>query len=215
MARKILALTFDDGPHPDTTLPILDLLSEYHAAATFFVLGEHITAQTEPILRRALQQGCELCSHSFSHPDMTQLTAAEICAEISETEQRIEAAAGVLPRFFRPPYIAVNDAMFRLIPLPFIAGYGVRDYDDAVSAEARIRGVLQKAADGRIILLHDLAGNTQTVAALREILPALQKKGYAFVTVSQLFSEKGIVPQPHQKILYSYAEQTAMYADDL
>ena len=145
----------------------------------------------------------------------TEMVYCNCPGNAESSEKRIEAAAGVLPRFFRPPYIAVNDAMFRLIPLPFIAGYGVRDYDDAVSAEARIRGVLQKAADGRIILLHDLAGNTQTVAALREILPTLQKKGYAFVTVSQLFSEKRIVPQPHQKILYSYAEQTAMYADDL
>lgn len=214
MSRKLLALTFDDGPHPDTTCPILELLCEFHAAASFFVLGEHITAKTVPILQRADAQGCEICSHSFSHPDMTQLSADEIRYEITETAKRITDAIGKPPRFFRPPYIAVRDEMFDLIPLPFIAGYGVRDYDAAVSAEERIRGVLQKAGNGRIILLHDSAGNTQTVEALRTLLPELHDQGYDFVTVSQLFTEYDIIPKPHNRILYSFAEQTEMYAPE-
>ena len=215
MSRRILALTFDDGPNPETTLPVLELLSEYHAAATFFLIGSYITPATVPIVQKAVAQGCEICSHSFSHTDMTQLSAEEIRRELSETERRILSAAGTPPRFFRPPYISVSDAMFDLIPLPFIEGYGVRDYDADVTAEERFRGVLQKAGDGRIILLHDSAGNVQTVSALKRILPALRDAGYEFVTVSQLFAEKGISPQPHAGILYSYAAQTEMQAEDL
>ena len=214
MSSKIIALTFDDGPAPDTTLPILELLREYHAAASFFVLGKHITRKTVPILQQADAQGCEICSHSFSHSDMTQLSAEEIRAEITETAKRITDAIGKPPRFFRPPYIAVKDEMFDVIPLPFIEGYGVRDFDDAVSTEARIEGVLQKAGDGRIILLHDFTGNAQTVEALRALLPALKAEHYEFVTVSQLFTEKDIIPKPHNRILYSFAEQTQMYATD-
>lgn len=214
MSRKSIAFTFDDGPNPETTCAILELLCDYHAAASFFLVGEHITPKTVPILQRADAQGCELCSHSFSHPDMTQLSAEEIRAEISETTRRITDAVGKPPRFFRPPYIAVNDEMFDLIPLPFIEGYGVRDYDAAVTAEERIKGVLQKAGDGRIILLHDSKDNIQTVEAMRVLLPALKAEGYDFVTVSQLFTERDIIPKPHTKILYSFAEQTQMYASE-
>lgn len=208
MSRKILALTFDDGPAPDITLPILGLLRKYNAAASFFLVGENITAETAPVLRSAAAQGCELCAHSFSHRDMTQLSTDEIRAEMLETERRIVSVVQKPPAFFRPPYIAVSGAMFDLIPLPFIEGYGVRDYDAAVTAEARIRGVLQKARDGGIILLHDSAGNVKTVQALEQILPALRREGFGFVTVSQLFAEKNVTPLPHTGILYSYAEQT-------
>ena len=212
MRRRILALTFDDGPNTETTAEVLGLLEEYGAAASFFLVGKQITAETVPVLWQMLRQGCEICSHSFSHPALTQLSEAEILSECSRTARRIQEAAGVLPRFFRPPYLAVSDAVFDAVPLPMIGGYGVRDYDAAVSAEKRAARVLQLAADGRIILLHDAAGNTQTVEALRKILPVLRDEGYAFVTVSQLFAEKGTAPQPHERILYSYAGQTALYA---
>ena len=215
MRRRILALTFDDGPNLNTTLPVLELLAEFRAAASFFVVGEHITAETAPVLQQMRRQGCEICSHAFSHPALPQLSPTEMLSEHSRTAARIQKAAGVQPRFFRPPYLAVSDAVFETIPLPMIGGYGVRDFDDAVSADARTAGVLRLAADGRIILLHDAEGNVQTVEALRTILPALRGEGFVFVTVSQLFAEKGITPLPHAKILYSYAEQTEQYAPDL
>ena len=215
MRRRILALTFDDGPNLNTTLPVLELLAEFRAAASFFVVGENVTAETVPVLRQMLRQGCEICSHAFSHPALPQLSQAEILAEHRMTAECIRKAAGVLPRFFRPPYLAVSDAVFDAVPLPMIGGYGVRDFDEAVSAEARTEGVLRLAADGRIILLHDAEDNAQTVEALRNILPALRDQGFSFVTVSQLFAEKGIAPQPHARILYSYAEQTEQFAHDL
>lgn len=214
MSRRLLALTLDDGPHPDTTVPILDILAEYHVPASFFLIGQHITPETAPIIRRAVSQGCEIGNHSFSHPDLTACSGQEIAAEICETSQRIEQITGRPPRFFRPPYIAVNEAVFAQSPLPFICGYGVRDYDDSVSAEMRFAGVMRQAKDGGIILLHDAAGNFRTVEAVRRMVPALLEAGYTLVTVSELFTEKGITPQPHDKIIYSFAEQTTMYAPD-
>lgn len=211
MNRRLLALTFDDGPHPETTLPILDILAEYRVPASFFAVGQHITEETAPILRRAVSQGCEIGSHSFSHRAMTECSAQEIAYEISETARRIEQAIGQPPRFFRPPYIAVNDAMFANIPMPFVGGYGVRDYDDSVSADTRFAAVMRQAEDGRIILLHDAAGNLRTVEAMRHLVPALLKAGFTLVTVSELLAEYGIEPQ--ERIIYSYAAQTTMYAE--
>ena len=208
--RKRIALTFDDGPSPGTTDAVLDLLAQYGAAASFFLVGSQIGAETAPIIRRAQEMGCEICHHSFSHSDMSRMTPAEIAAEMEETTRRITVVTGSPPKFFRPPYIAVSDTMFAEIPLPFVAGYGVDDYDDAVSAEQRYQGVMKQAKNNAIILLHDKEGNVQTVEALARLLPALRDAGYDFVTMSGLFAETGITPLPN--VLYSYAEQIEMYA---
>ncbi len=213
MEEKRLALTFDDGPDSVITPQILDLLEKHHAAASFFLLGKQITPETEPIIRRALSLGCEICHHSFSHADLSKLGSAELRHEIGDTTARIRAVTGEAPRFFRPPYIAVSERMFDEIPMPFVSGYGVNDFDPEVTAAERVAGVLRKAKPDGIILLHDQKGNVQTVEALREILPELKRRGFRFVTMTQLFSETGITPRRH--VLYSYAAQTALYAEDI
>lgn len=207
---KRIALTFDDGPDAVITQQILDLLEKHRAAASFFVLGDCITPQTAPLLRRMVSLGCEICLHGQTHKDMSRMTAAEIAAEYTVTTARIRKAAGAAPKFFRPPYIAVSDTLFDTIPLPFVEGYGVRDFDDAVSAQARIDGVLQKAEDARIILLHDMADNQMTVEAAAVLIPTLKARGFTLVTMSQLFKETNTVPQ--RRILWSHIGQTAMYA---
>ncbi|MBR4201544.1 MAG: polysaccharide deacetylase family protein [Oscillospiraceae bacterium] len=173
MKRKILALTFDDGPSPDTTADVLDILAEYRIPATFFLVGQNITPDTEPLLRKAVSLGCELGNHSFSHPDMTALSPYEMSVEIDETSKRIERITGKPTRFFRPPYIAVNEDMIRQIPLTFIGGYGINDYDQNLSVEARVSGITDLAADGRILVMHDSEGNSRTAEALRRIIPLL------------------------------------------
>ena len=208
-ARRLLALTFDDGPSPDTTLPLLALCREYQIPASFFTLGQLLTEETAPIVRQACAQGCEIGNHSFSHPDMSRMNRQEILAEVSQTSERIAAITGNAPRFFRPPYIAVSEEMFRSIPMTFIGGYGCDDFDPAVSVEARVQRMLAQVRDGAVLLLHDLKGNRQTVETVRILIPALLEQGYAFTTVSGLFNEMKIVPKP--RVVYSYAEQTAMY----
>lgn len=207
--RHRIALTFDDGPAFGVTDRILDLLEAQNAAASFFLIGENITAQTAPLVRRAFDMGCEICHHSFSHGDMSRMTSEQIAFEMQETTRRITQITGEPPRFFRPPYIAVGETMFQEISLPFVAGYGVNDFDDAVTTDMRVEGVLKKAKPNAVILLHDKANNTQTVDAVARLLPALREAGYDFVTMSQLFAETGISPLPH--VLYSFAEQTALY----
>lgn len=190
--EKLAALTFDDGPSADTTAQVLDVLEEFHEIGTFFLIGQNINEQTEGMVKRALKMRCEIENHSWSHPAMPELSAAQIREEVSRTTEQIVRITGREPVFFRPPYIAISDEMYEQIPLTFIAGIGCEDWNDQVSAGERAERILSGVMDGAVILLHDMAGNQKTVEALRLIIPRLRKMGYRFVTLEQLFLEKGI-----------------------
>lgn len=208
---KIIALTFDDGPNTTTTDYVLDRLEKYKIKASFFLIGNNITDESAVSVKRAYNMGCEIDNHSKSHSYMNKMTAEEIKAEIKATSDKIKSIVGEAPKFFRPPYIAVNNTMFENVGLPFIAGYGCNDWDASVTVEERYKSVMEQAKDGAIILLHDAQGNENTVLALDKIIPALQKQGYEFVTVSELFYAKGVEAKT-SGIVYSYANQTSMYA---
>lgn len=199
IAEKLIALTFDDGPSNVTSL-ILDKLQKYEVPASFFLVGENITTDTEFILERELSQGCEICNHSWSHSCMTDISSSDIKDEIEKTSDIIFNFTGVRPKFFRPPYIAVNSTMYENIDIPFVCGLGCSDWDTSVSTQSRIDSVISNAKDGQIVLLHDSQGNTQTVDALDDIIKRLKAKDYKFVTVSQLFEGKGVNPNVKYKM---------------
>ncbi len=191
---KVIALTFDDGPNTTCTPYVLDLLEKYNARASFFVIGNNINEESAQVMKRAYDMGNEINNHSRTHSYMNKMTAEEIKAEVEYTDELVEKYTGEKPRFFRPPYIAVNQTMFDSIDLPFINGKGCNDWDDKVSVEKRVEKVLEQAEDGAIILLHDADMNFQTVQALETIIPELQKQGYELVTLTELFFAKGITP---------------------
>ena len=204
--EKLIALTFDDGPNTGTTMEVLDKLEKYGVVASFFLIGTHITEETIPVIQREVSLGCEINNHSMTHSAMPELSAEAIKEEICETSKKITAITGTEPRFFRPPYIAVNDLMYEVINLPFICGMGAEDWEPKISAKERAERILDQAVDGGIILLHDLENNDNTVEALDTIIPTLQQRGYTFVTVGQLFEAKKV---PIEKIpgkIYSVVE---------
>lgn len=209
--KKVIALTFDDGPNTTTTVEMLDQLEKYEVVASFFVVGNSITEESGEVMKRAYDMGCEIGNHSQTHSDMTKMTEEDIREEIRYTSDMVEEITGEAPHFFRPPYISVNDTMFDAIDLPFISGYGANDWEDTVTAEQRASKILDQVSDGSIILLHDMAGNSKTVEALDLLIPALLEDGYTFVTISDLFAAKGVTPAGDEKIVYSDAEQTSMY----
>lgn len=170
---------------------------------SFFVCGEHLTEETKPILKRAYRMGCEIDNHSYSHSNMTELSKEDILSEIDRTSRIVFETIGKYPKFFRPPYIAINQSMFDVINLPFICGYGCNDWNSNVSVKERIDGILKQAEDGCIILLHDLYGNDKTVQALDVVIPKLKSLNFELVTVSQLFTLKGIIPTVHKNMLYT------------
>ena len=204
-AKKYLALSFDDGPNTTTTMQALDVMEQYGVPGSFFVNGCHINAETIPVLKRAKALGCDIENHSQNHRHMLELTVAEMRDEIEQTSKLIEDAVGVAPRFFRPPYIEYNETMCNLTDLCFIYGFDLSDWNKEVSTNQRIDAILGGVEDGDIILLHDFKDNDQTVETLKVVIPELQRRGFTFVTVAELFAIAGGIPAPHNGQLYSDA----------
>ncbi len=205
--NPVIALTFDDGPNTTTTLEVLQKLKKHNVVGTFFLIGKNITEETIPVIKQQVAQGCEVENHSMSHSFMDKLDAATIREEVKMASEKIKSITGREPEFFRPPFIAVNDLMYQEIKMPFICGLGVQDWVPDTSVEHRANGVLDNAQDGSIVLLHDLLGNNNTVEALDIIIPELKKRGYTFVTVSQLFKEKNAPVKAYPGELFSLVEQ--------
>lgn len=201
--KPLVALTFDDGPTTTTTVEILDKLEEYGIVASFFVIGDMINEKSAEVMKRAFDMGCEIDNHSKTHSNMGKLSADVIAAEIEHTSAKIEEIVGVRPKFFRPPFIAVNNLLFDTVDLPFICGVGGKDWDRNYDAKYRSDKILEQVKDGVIILMHDYAGNKMTVEALDTIIPALLEQDYRFVTVSQMFELKSVTPEIHNRKLYT------------
>lgn len=198
MAQKLVALTFDDGPS-NITEEVLNILEQHRAVGTFFLIGNLITPDKKPILQRQIRLGCEIANHSYTHSDMTKLSPEVIRDEIAMTSALIKTLVNVETKFFRPPFISVNDAMYDNIKMPFICGCDSVDWNPQTTVNERINNVSSKVSDGSLVLMHDLQNNKNTLEALPVIIEKLREQGYAFVTASQIFRMKGIDPNvPHK-----------------
>ena len=213
MDKKYIALTFDDGPSLDATAELLDLLEKYSASASFFVCGQSINDDTAPIMRRAFDMGCEINNHSNTHPAFTSLTEKAMREEIEITSAMVERVTGQRPRFFRPPYISVDQRVMNTVDMPFICGIGTEDWEESCSDERRYNDIMAQVRDGIIVLLHDAAGNSKTVEAVSRIIPDLQAQGYEFVTVSELFRVKDVDPDARRLIYSIVPQETFMYRE--
>ena len=198
---KLLALAFDDGPNTTTTNEVLDVLEQYNAKATFFLIGLNINNESAKSVKRAYDMGMEIANHSKTHNSMMNMTPDEIKAEIDYVDEKVEEITGEKTKCFRPPFIGVSQTMYDNIDLPFIYGADTQDYMEQVDVNERAENILKNAKDGTIYLMHDSTGNDQTVAALKIALPKLVEQGYEFVTISELFERQGEVPK--KNILYS------------
>lgn len=207
---KYIALTFDDGPNSTTTNEVIDKLEKHEIVASFFLIGNNINDESAKAVKRAYDMGCEIGNHSRTHSDMTQMTEEDIKAEYDYVDEKVFEITGEHTKFFRPPYISVNQKVFDMIDVPFIAGIGAADWEERNTADRRARAILRQAKDGDIILLHDMEGNSATVEALDLIIPELKAQGYQFVTVSELFKAKGI--DPDMEKIYTNVMQQTTYA---
>jgi peptidoglycan/xylan/chitin deacetylase (PgdA/CDA1 family) len=188
--KPIIALTFDDGPSK-VTPRILDLLSQYGARATFCVVGNRVNSYPD-IVRRVVAENSELIGHSWDHKQLTKLSADAIQAELAKTKDMIYETAGVSPTLYRPPYGAVNNsvkAVSASLGLSIINwSIDTKDWKSR-NAESVYQAVMSHAADGGIILCHDLYGSTAD--AMERVIPELIARGYQLVTVSELLSASG------------------------
>ncbi|MDD5934493.1 MAG: polysaccharide deacetylase family protein [Clostridiales bacterium] len=210
---KIIAITFDDGPNTEITPLVLDKLEQYHIIGSFFVIGNLINEESAKVMQRAVALGCDIHNHSWTHSFMTKLTKEEIIKEIEDTTKKIKEVTGQDAKFFRPPYIDVNDVMFESIDLPFICGQGGQDWVPTVSSKDRAKKILDHVSDGSIIMLHDFVGNMKSVVALDIIIPELQRRGYEFVTITELFKRRGIEPKAYNGVVYSNVKDAVPYLE--
>jgi peptidoglycan/xylan/chitin deacetylase (PgdA/CDA1 family) len=202
-ATKLVALSFDDGPNDITTPKVLDILEEFKVPASFFVIGQNINESSAKQMTRAISLGCEIQNHSLTHTFMTQISSEAVADEIEMTDELIEKYTGVRPWLFRPPFIDHNESMHKVIGHTFICGVDCEDWVPERSAKERYETLISQVKDGDIFLLHDFPGNDNTVEALKQLIPELKKQGYTFVTVTELFKKKGIVPSEHNGKIYS------------
>ncbi len=193
--EKVVALSFDDGPHPHHTPEILDLLDEHKIPATFFLVGRHV--RQYPVLARRIAGGMhEIGNHTLSHRMLPFLRDAKIVHEIRHTGEIIHEETGKTAPLFRPPMGLFSKRVVDLVEQcgckAVIGDVYPRD-PQRPGREKIYRRVVKRVQPGSIIILHD-GGNTrhvdrsQTVWAVRQIIRHLREEKYRFVTISQLAS---------------------------
>lgn len=190
-ATKQIALTFDDGPSKKYTQEILEILKQYNAKATFFVVGKNAKDNPQIILEE-YSAGHEIGNHTYSHPNLRGLSPEKVDEEIFKTQEIIKEITGEYPTLFRPPggYLS-NDIVDKIASnnCKTVLWSWRQDTKDwtSPSADTIVNSVLTNLKDGDIILFHDYnSKKSPTPDALRKLLPVLKEKGYEFVTVSEL-----------------------------
>ncbi|MBF8192265.1 polysaccharide deacetylase family protein [Nonomuraea sp. K274] len=188
---KCVALTFDDGPGPDTGR-LLDTLQRFGARATFFAVGSNAAAQPG-FLNRMNAEGHLVGNHSWMHRDMSKQSSSKIADSLARTAAAVEAANGQPPTLMRPPYGAVSQDLAnvaRNMGLPLV-GWDVDTQDEHGGDAADITDrVVRETHPTAIVLMHDI--NPNTVDAVPDILKRLRGKGYSFVTVPELYGSAGM-----------------------
>jgi cellulose synthase/poly-beta-1,6-N-acetylglucosamine synthase-like glycosyltransferase/peptidoglycan/xylan/chitin deacetylase (PgdA/CDA1 family) len=191
---RTIALTFDDGPDPKWTPQILDVLRRNHVHATFFVVGT-LVAQHPELLRRIVAEGNQVGVHTFTHAELATLPPWQQSLELRESQLAVAGAAGVTTSLLRPPYSsgndAVDDAAWRSMQRARQQGYlsvlTTQDSEDwqRPGVARIIANATPHGTAGQILLMHDAGGDrSQTVTALRTLLPELTARGFHFATVS-------------------------------
>lgn len=189
VSGKYIALTFDDGPHPQNTPRLLDILRARNVKATFYVIGRSVDLYPQ-VVRRTVAEGHEIGNHSQTHRLLSNLGDSEVITEMRRCEDAIGKAAGVRPRTMRPPYGGLHQRQRELVQAEF--GYptilwSVDPLDWKRPGPSVVtQRMLSGATPGGILLAHDL--HSQTVDAMPATIDGLLRRGYKFVTVSQLIA---------------------------
>ena len=201
--KKMVALTYDDGPNPVHTNAILDILEKYDARATFFDLGS-LAEKYPDVVKREDALGCEVGSHSWDHQNFNKIPEAAILEDVAKTDAVFQKVLGRSPDSFRPPYGNCDNNVKTLIPLPiYLWSVDTLDWKsrnaDAIMAEVKKINDL----DGKVILLHGIYSSTAEATA--RLVPYLQEQGYELVTVSELVEAKhGETPENSKIYGYHY-----------
>ena len=185
--KKMVALTYDDGPSIYTPR-ILKTLKENNSVATFFVVGNRVPTYSDTV-KKAHDMGCEIGNHTYEHKSLPNLSETEVKRQISKTNKEVKKAIGEKPVIMRPTGGATNTNIKKWVGMPSII-WSVDTLDwKTRNADSTRRAVLNRVKDGDIVLMHDLYSATAT--ASETIIPELVRRGYQLVTVSELAECRG------------------------
>ena len=198
--RKMVSISFDDGPDPTYTPAILDVLKEKKAPATFFVVG--VNAEGHPdLLRREYDEGHLIGNHTYSHPNIATICTESTDRQFTATQRLIEFATGHSTTLFRPPYNADSEPQTPAEITPILRAQNMNyvtvgeridphDWRKGVTADQIVQEVLTEAQRGHLILLHDAGGDrTATIRALPDIIDQLRARGFEFVPLDELMGK--------------------------
>jgi peptidoglycan-N-acetylglucosamine deacetylase len=196
VSGNYIAITFDDGPHPQNTPRLLDILAARNVKATFYVIGRSVDLHPG-VLRRTVAEGHEIGNHSHTHRLLSKLGASEVRQEMQRCQDAVARAAGVRMRTMRPPYGGLLQSQRELVHREF--GYptilwSVDPLDWKRPGPSVVTSrILAGTTAGGIVLAHDL--HSQTVDAMPATIDGLLRRGFKFVTVSQLIAMKTEAPE--------------------
>ncbi len=207
---KKVSLSFDDGPDPEWTPKILDILKQYNVKGTFLMIGE-VAEDNVGVMQRVYREGHEIGNHTFTHPDISEISTAQVDLQLNLTERLFGSKLGVQPLYFRPPYSIDQepDTNDQAAPVDHIQSRGYVTIGNKVDTndwDEHPRKTPQEIADsvleqlaampahpdraGSIILMHDGGGDRSvTIASLPLLITTLRAHGYEFVPVSELIGK--------------------------
>lgn len=185
--KKMVALTYDDGPSIYTPR-VLKTLKENNAVATFFVVGNRVPTYSDTV-KKAHDMGCEIGNHTYEHKNLTRVSEAEVKRQITKTNRNVKKVTGQAPVIVRPTGGATNANVKQWVGMPSII-WSIDTLDwKTRNAGSTKKAVLDHVKDGDIVLMHDLY--SATASASETIIPELVKRGYQLVTVSELAECRG------------------------
>lgn len=197
-SRPMIALTFDDGPKTSVTSRILDSLQANGGKATFFMVGSNVNSNAG-VIKRMVDQGCEVANHTHDHKYITKLNADGIISQLGVTNQKISSVCGISPVLMRPPggYVDANSlSVVGTMGMSAVMwSIDTRDWQHR-NAQRTIDTVLSQVKDGDIILMHDIYSTTADAAVV--LIPELTARGYQLVTVSELAAYRGGIAPGHK-----------------
>ena len=190
-----LALTFDDGPFPQTTEALLDGLAARGVHATFFLIGSQV-AGMEDVVERMAAEGHQVGIHTWDHISLHGLPTAALCAQLGQTRACLRSILGPVDLMVRPPYGFVDDALRTCAGGPIVRwSVDTEDWRDGDVGRI-VQVVTEGAEDGAIVLMHDIFA-TSVEAALQAV-DRLLAAGWRLVTVEELFAVRGLTPESGQ-----------------
>ncbi|MGL5100145.1 MAG: polysaccharide deacetylase family protein, partial [Fusobacteriaceae bacterium] len=182
--KKLLALTFDDGPNDTSLLKILELLKEHDIKASFFFIGSYIKNYPEETIK-TFDEGHLVLNHTYAHPNLKNYSENEIFLEVSKGNQIIRDVLKKNPKMYRPPYGVVTKSKLQALGRlnMVLIGWNVdsRDWSNHETLNSVIQITKGQIKSGSIILMHTQPGKMRTYEALKILIPYLQGEGYTFV----------------------------------